>query len=96
VGATHSIGAVLAACAVRHFRARSSVLWHADRVPEDRRTEWQRRYDESVEAEDARLERGTPGPKWAWAISAVPLIGRIGDVAIAVDAWKRRRRREER
>jgi hypothetical protein len=33
-----------------------------------------------------------PGPRWAWAIDGLPLIGWIGTVAIALAAWRRRRR----
>lgn len=41
----------------------------------------------------AHLDAETPGPRWAWAIGAFPVIHWIGDAAIAVDAWRRRRRR---
>ena len=43
-----------------------------------------------------RLDRETPGPKWAWAISAVPVVHWVGDIAIAIDAWRRRRSRASR
>jgi hypothetical protein len=33
-----------------------------------------------------------PGPSWAYALSAVPLIGLIGDALIAVAGWRRQRR----
>jgi hypothetical protein len=34
----------------------------------------------------------TPGPAWAYGIGAIPLIHWIGDIAIAVAAWRRRKR----
>jgi hypothetical protein len=41
-----------------------------------------------------RLNRDTPGPAWAWAMGAVPFLHWVGDVAIAVDAWRGRRQKE--
>lgn len=41
-----------------------------------------------------RLNKETPGPGWAWAISGIPIIGWIGDSVILLDAWRRRRRRK--
>jgi predicted DCC family thiol-disulfide oxidoreductase YuxK len=38
----------------------------------------------------ARLDAETAGPRWAWAIAGVPVIGWIGDAAIAMVAWRRR------
>lgn len=38
-----------------------------------------------------RLDAETPGPRWAWALLCVPVIGRIGDLVILGDAWKKRR-----
>ncbi len=32
-----------------------------------------------------------PGPRWAWALGAVPVLHWIGDAAIAWDTWRRRR-----
>lgn len=34
----------------------------------------------------------TPGPPWAHALGAVPFLHLIGDAAIAIDAWRRRKR----
>lgn len=47
--------------------------------------------DEWVE----RVDDATPGPRWAWAIGGVPLLHWIGDAAIALDAWRRRKRRPQ-
>jgi len=32
------------------------------------------------------------GPRWAWVLSFVPIIGIIGDVVLIVWAWRRRKR----
>jgi len=44
-------------------------------------------------AEDPDGDR-TPGPAWAHALGAVPFLHLIGDVAIAVAAWRRRKRKQ--
>lgn len=52
-----------------------------------------KRDDVRVGGEDwaARLDRDTPGPRWAWAISGIPLLHWIGDAAIAISTGRRRR-----
>jgi hypothetical protein len=39
-----------------------------------------------------RLDERTPGPRWAWMLDVVPLIGIVGTIAIVVDAWLRKYR----
>jgi hypothetical protein len=34
----------------------------------------------------------TPGPAWAHGIGAVPVFHWIGDIAIAIDTWRQRKR----
>lgn len=38
-----------------------------------------------------RLNEQTPGPEWAWKLYAIPGLGWIGTIAIAVSALIRRR-----
>jgi hypothetical protein len=57
----------------------------------------QKRSEEAnrVHADDPNWEKRnaeTPGPAWAHGIGALPIIGLIGDVAIAIDAWRKRKR----
>ena len=59
-------------------------------VTTDRRSSWQRRYDESVRAENARLDAMVPGPRWAWALTHMPILERFAWRAI----WRDYERRE--
>jgi hypothetical protein len=40
-----------------------------------------------------RLNEDTPGPKSAWGLDALPLVGWIGAIVIVADAIRRARRR---
>jgi hypothetical protein len=35
------------------------------------------------------------GPRWAWLLSVLPVIGIVGDIVIVVYAWRHRRRLRE-
>ena len=37
----------------------------------------------------------TPGPRWAWVLSGVPIIGCLGLAVILFTAWRRRKVRRE-
>ncbi len=39
-----------------------------------------------------RMNEQTPGPAWAWALSGIPVIGRLGDAVILLSALRHRRR----
>jgi hypothetical protein len=60
---------------------------------------WDRHNQELMEELNRRYrddpvgDANVPGPAWAWAIGGLPLLHWIGDAAIAVDAWRRHRRR---
>jgi hypothetical protein len=32
------------------------------------------------------------GPRWAWLLSVLPIVGIVGDIVIVVYAWRHRRR----
>jgi hypothetical protein len=77
-----------------------SRLGHHGRVPnplDPVNDRLQSRADEAnrAQTEDPNWEMPnarTPGPAWAHGIGALPIIGLIGVVAIAIDAWRKRRR----
>jgi hypothetical protein len=48
-----------------------------------------------IHAEDPNWEKrnaATPGPAWAWGFGSLPIIGWVCEVAIAIDAWRKRKR----
>jgi hypothetical protein len=48
-----------------------------------------------IHAEDPNWEKRnaeTPGPAWAHGVGSLPILGLIGDLVIAIDAWRKRRR----
>jgi hypothetical protein len=45
----------------------------------------------SADPDWEKRNAATPGPPWAHGIGAVPVLHWIGDIAIAIDAWRQRK-----